>query len=523
MKASLADLTEVDLTANFLKVMFGEPGNDKLPGLSPHQMALYHRIPIPYAERVTKDRLLSLPKGTPKFKYVMDIGGRGSGKSFAAAFALWGECLLIPGNKWIVVRKHHKQLRTTFLATFLEVGNLLTDGHVDWLFREEPNREDGGIELTIVTADPDKPSTVLFMIEPDGDREKIETAFRGYNLGGFIMEECVELQSFTFDTLAECLRIPGTNMRGILLSNPPDGIKHWVAEKRRESEQAYYEWLPWIGREKEVGAGAQPRILSLTSQTTDNVTLPPEYHADLVEKYKNDPIGYNMFVLGLSGERTKGEGVFKNQFNYQVHVRDTIKYNPYRTLLRGWDFGFRTPACIFAQLDEEERLVILAELIGDKQYVEGFCDDVRAFTQRTFPQAKDFQDWGDIAGEQVKDTGASIARARERGFFIRTSYVGEVMEGVDLLRKLLSEQRRGIPRLLFHPRASRLVQAMSGGYHFKIMDDGRFGDKPFKDNINDHPVDALRYLVCNVFGITDRNQNAPKGQLKTKRKFRLGS
>jgi PBSX family phage terminase large subunit len=525
----LKSLDEIDISDNLLKIMWGDPKDLKrFPGLSTHQLALYHRVPELYAEEMKRKRMTKPLASWPRFKYVFDIGGVGSGKTFAGCFVLWVESLFIPGNFWVVIRKHHQELRNTVIRTFEQVGDMLTDGHHEYLMQENVSKEDGAIEYKIITSNPQKPSLIVFRIEPDGDREKIETTFRGPDQGGFWMEEANQLTEFTFDTECERVRLNGTSMRGLVTSNPPDGNDHWVAKAREKAEKEFFDWIPWIGRETDPMAAQKPRILSLTRKTEDNPTLPAEYITDLKDKYKNDPIGYSMFILGKAGERADGEGVFKNQFSYDAHVRDSIKYNPYRDLLVGWDFGFRTPAAIFAQVDEEERLNVLSEVVGDKQYVEAFCDDVRAHMQRLFPNHKaGVEHWGDIAGEQVKDTGASIARALERGFMIRTTFVGEIMEGVDLIRKMLSEERGGgvtrAPRLVVHPRCTRLIKALAGGYHFKKLNDGRFLEKPFKDNINDHPIDALRYLIVNHFGLNDARTKTPRGQMKAKRTTRLGS
>lgn len=68
---------------------------------------------------------------------------------------------------------------------------------------------------------------------------------------------------------------------------------------------------------------------------------------------------------------------------------------------------------------------------------------------------------------------------------------------IQVLRKRFEMDIEGDPAILLDPSVRILADGLAGGYHLK-----EDGVTPRKDGYFDHEVDALRYGVYNIFGVT---------------------
>lgn len=286
---------------------------------------------------------------------------------------------------------------------------------------------------------------------------------------------------------------PPVPFEGLLAFNPPDKL-HWLYEActglrhdgRKAERPAYIKLFEPGSRENEHN-------------------LRPGYYDDLATKLSADQ--RDRFVNNEWGATFAGQPVYR-EFNPRFHGRhlDPIPDAP---LLRFWDFGYRRPACLWAQLDAEGRLLILRELNGENEEITPFIRRVKSIEQLYFMGcSRERVDFGDPAASQKKDTGSTLTVLKSEGVNLRFLRA-DILPGVRRVRLLMEQVIRGEPSFQIDTRyCSILVRALQGGYR---LEDARetsrtadMGLMPVKDGTYDHVADALRYGVTNLFGVDGR-------------------
>ena len=142
--------------------------------------------------------------------------------------------------------------------------------------------------------------------------------------------------------------------------------------------------------------------------------------------------------------------------------------------------------------------------MDDRSGIIDFAERVKRECLATYPDAK-FIDWGDPAGEfkfsSNKAGGGLTSNAqmmREIGIDVYPSSQDwePRRESVDIM---LRQTNRGEPALLIDQSCNRLIQGFMGGYGYKEVQNGVFGDKPVKNRFS-HVHDALQYLLVKLVG-----------------------
>lgn len=492
----------VDIGRNLDLIYWGD-GTPENPGLSVSQLAQHWGIEKKRAEEVKKFRLTSIPPAW-KHSFSLAIGGFRSGKTFEDIFKAVFKGLTYPEYQHLIVRKQHAQLRDTYLADFKKFISRITEDHPEMLIVDE--REDSGTWYIFLRGPAKTPAKYIFRIEPDGDYTKIRDSFKGYELGGFTMEEASELKKDTWDVLGSRLSWKGGPVHGGMLSNP--GFRgQWLDDYAQEQEAMLL-------------AGQTPECLVIRSETYENAhNLPEDYITKLEKKYENDPMGLAMALKGLTGVPQGGIPVFKNHWKDTHNIDPRITFNPYLPLVRGWDFGKRDAACGFWQFTKEGHAVKISELQIKDMYIEQFVDAVVSHTKLHYEPKAGIIDYGDFAGLQQKDTGSSIQRVRDytKGAInINAKYFGDIDAGLNHMKKLLSTTVNGKFRLRVHPRCQWTIEYFRWGLFYKQMTDGRLHDKPL-DNEYMHAADADRYAICNALPIEEEKAAEwAKGNFKAK-------
>jgi hypothetical protein len=119
-----------------------------------------------------------------------------------------------------------------------------------------------------------------------------------------------------------------------------------------------------------------------------------------------------------------------------------------------------------------------------------------------FPNARAFKDFGDPAVAQKKDTGSMLSLLGKAGILLAYQHTPFDLS-MRVLRTRFETLIEGEPAVLIDPRnCPILVGALAGGYHLKPD-----GVTPKKDGYYDHPVDALRYGVWNVYGASQSSSS----------------
>lgn len=176
-----------------------------------------------------------------------------------------------------------------------------------------------------------------------------------------------------------------------------------------------------------------------------------------------------------------------------VHVSPQ-SFDPKLGVSVGWDFGRQVPAVLVAQIEPGKTVHILREITGTDVLLTDFArrsvipwlDEVCPFSVQTH--------FGDVAGRQHDDKlrESSIELLGKLGIHVRSKRF-EIEASIELVQAVIS---RGL--LEIDPSCRTLIESLRAGY---VRDESGF---PIKDGVFDHIVDALRYLLANVFRLTDQ-------------------
>jgi len=194
------------------------------------------------------------------------------------------------------------------------------------------------------------------------------------------------------------------------------------------------------------------------------------------------------------------------QFTAHHHTQH-IDYTPYKVIYRGWDFGWHTPVCLFAQIDRKDRLLVFKEIVGNQQTTSDFAKRVIERCAEWFPRHEaGFEDYCDPAGQQVKTVESERNERRDievlSGLGIHANYAWgwNRRDGRALIHQLLNLRSDGTPSLwVDNVGAALLAQAFLGRYVYPEKLDGTVMDEP---DDKTHPwadvMAALRYLVIGL-------------------------
>jgi len=221
-----------------------------------------------------------------------------------------------------------------------------------------------------------------------------------------------------------------------------------------------------------------------------------------------------------------------NPLLYSIGDVDGLLDGP---IIRGWDFGYRFPACVWLQVNERRnRAVVLREFMPQDIDAESFAEVVlwlsgqveetalgreafmwsqRIRADADFPPVPFFDSrpsrplqFVDYSGPEAlvmrsEVTQESQARSvaqilAKKG--IQLSWWGVSLESREIIvRKLLRVQKDGLPGLLFTDWCKILKQGFAGGLTFRKGDTSRRS----KDGYFEHLDDALEYALANLFSV----------------------
>lgn len=433
----------------------------------------------PRGERMTNPTQLAFIRDTNEIKAYKGPAGCAKTSTGVAEALLHG--ILEPGSKLFIARRDYNDLKgTTMLRAWEMVQRLPAGTLIDrnkeppekWWIKSIPRRLSDNTVL-------DTPSEITFI----GMSDELKGSYE-FN-GGFVDEadECSEKAILGF--LGRCRWMGHPLLRPhrymSLSFNPPD-VNHWL-----------YTACTGKNAQGEV-IDEKPKIKLFEPNARENQrNLPPDYYERMTERLPEDM--RQRLVDGQWGSTFPGEAVVR-QFKQTVHAKPALPYGG-GTLFRFWDFGYVRPYCVWAQVKRNGQLQLMREFFG--HHVEGaaFIKHVKALTSEHFPSASVFVDYGDPAVKQTKDTGSMLKLLQDGGIQMRYQRTPFDVS-MTLLRKKFEELIDGEPAIVLSSAHCPVLKgALSGGYHFK--DDGI---TPFKDGYYDHSVDALRYGVFNLFGLS---------------------
>lgn len=462
---------------------------------TPHALQTYFGIDRDVAERIWKagPQAGLVPSIDELHPFFVNIGGRGSGKTYVVLGTLLRSLTDYANNEGIVVRKQWNVLQNSIMADFKRILLECTDGKPEYLV-DGPKRREGYYEYTIFTHG--APSKLIVRPEPDmaSDRE-VEDALKGPQYGIVVLDELTQLRQITLSTLQDNLRSPHVPYpRLIGCTNPP--VKgHWLYTLAREQETL-------------VANGKKPQIMIARSAMEDNPFLPPDYIERMKNKYKDNEILYEMYINGMDGIEMEGEPVYQGAFSMARNAPgDGLNYIPNAIMYVGMDFGWTKNVAIFGQMVAPGYLNILGELALDHATLEAFGKSIMDYVQQRWPDVRwdDLRFFGDpqTAVQKNMHSGKTTAQLLKEQCGIRMKWKKRRIEhGVDTLRALMTDHslQGNRPRFqIDRNHASETTMALLAGY-IRKQSGGVVKPDPYKDGYYDHFADALRYLTDNLYG-----------------------
>lgn len=339
------------------------------------------------------------------------------------------------------------------------------------------------------------PNGHVLAITPSDDWER----FGSMEICTFFIQEAHEItDGRTFDHLCARLRNPNGYVEGKpyyrgLIDARGITSSHWINKKFIEVA-----WNVDDGLEARERA-ENPDFVYIKSRTEDNRdNLRPGYIEELAKQHKNDLNWLKVFLEGEVGFDVEGQAVFGDSWDPARHVA-SIPEDPSLPILRGWDFGYRAPAVVWAQYTRSGRLLVLRELCPRNLSTEQLVQDVVANQKTWWPTRPHhtYIDYGDAAGDQINSTSLKdIETVEEMLQTTMDSRKGRIEPGLNVLRKLMRDSVKVgtslANRFAVDESCTTLIEAMSGAYYYpeENMDLG-----PKKGLGYDAPVDCIRYIA----------------------------
>jgi len=188
------------------------------------------------------------------------------------------------------------------------------------------------------------------------------------------------------------------------------------------------------------------------------------------------------------------ENLVFSEFKPSRHVRE-LSHNANLPLYRSIDFGFSNPlACLLIQVDTvNDRVLVLDEHVKSRTTL---AEHARLIKRR-WPWPVEAT-YCDPAGRQRNEITGTDLTQEMAALGIPVRWKGSrILDGVELIRSFLAPAD-GKTRLYVSNRCEQLIRAFQClSYHRES--NGRLSEKPEKDGVHDHIIDALRYFFINRF------------------------
>lgn len=405
------------------------------------------------------------------------MGGLGAGKSKGCMQELAEVCLRTPGAQSVMMRASMPKADATLIDEFGDfIGPAAT-----WVSSKDSFYFANDHRLRTMPAD-------------KWDRLGSEQFVAAYT------QETQEMDYRIFSVLSERLRHPGGYVDGVpwyrlLFDSRPIESKHWLKERfidhawnvergpasRKHAKKPYYAYVKF-------------------SSFDNEANLRPGYIQELMEEHKNEPGWIRMMIYGEVGYSLDGAPVYGEVYRPEVHDA-TIEEDPRLPILRGWDFGYRSPALLWCQWTRDGRLLVLREFCPKKIQRDQFLDEALAIQTAEFPgrHPSQYRDFGDISGEQV-DWASDLTNIQYVEKKLNTTFEGlkkdSVEWGIECVRQLMRrpamyDQKR-LSCFLVDERCETLREALRGMYAYPEKGTHK---GPEKGNGYDDVCDALRYVA----------------------------
>jgi hypothetical protein len=226
--------------------------------------------------------------------------------------------------------------------------------------------------------------------------------------------------------------------------------------------------------------------------------LPDGYYENLAEGKSEEWV--DVYINAKFGKSLSGQPVFR-AFNRDIHVsKGPLQHIRMSThpLIIGMDFGL-TPACTISQIDPMGRFLTFSDLASDGMGTLRFCrEKLKPLLANKFPGMPVII-IGDPAGQQRAQTDerSVFDILKQEGFRVVPAKTNSIVARINAVDKLLTKMVDGKPAMLIDPECRHLINALRGGYRYKINTKGMVDEKPEKNEYS-HVADAHQYACLHA-------------------------
>jgi len=273
-------------------------------------------------------------------------------------------------------------------------------------------------------------------------------------------------------------RLRGPNISWLWIDEAglcPEGTWEVAIGRLREGGKAGPAWVTgtpkgrhtWLFR-------ILPQLTLFRAATKDNPHLDPEFVRSLETSYTGA-----FARQELLGEFVSFEGLVYDDFQRDRHIMQ--RSDKWQRVIAGMDEGYTNPAVILVVgLDSDGRAHVLSEFY-QRRMLQG---DVVG-------EAKRLQAAHGIASFCVDPSAAGlIAELRSVGLPVIEAD-NDVFPGMQHVKQRLAVAGDGKPRLTFDPSCVQTIAELES----YVWKDGKAGAKDEPEKVNDHAMDALRYVL----------------------------
>ncbi|MBY6932293.1 PBSX family phage terminase large subunit [Clostridium botulinum] len=376
-------------------------------------------------------------------------GGAGSGKSVFVFQKMVLKYLKYENRTCLVIRKINNTLKDSCFAL---VKSILSD----WQLYDQCkiNKTDLTIEL---------PNGSLFLFKGLDDPERIKSI---NGIDDIIVEECTEIDDFTFDQL--CLR---------LRSKKPYNQVHVMFNPVSKSNWVFSRWFNAMDSNPRTDLN---NTMVLKTTYRDNKFLPQDYIDNLLEMEKTNPVYYRIYALGEFA--TLSKLVYTNWEVKDFDYRQILKENYNRQAVFNLDFGYTNDPTAFGAeiLDEPNKIIWIFDEFQEKGLLnDEIAEKITDLGYRKEVIVCDSAEPKSI--DELKRNGINRAVASIKG---RDS----IINGIQLLQQY---------KIIVHPKC-KCIQEELKNYCWKKDKYGNYINTPI-DTFN-HSLDSLRYGITYAIG-----------------------
>ena len=199
-----------------------------------------------------------------------------------------------------------------------------------------------------------------------------------------------------------------------------------------------------------------------------------------------------------------------------IHFKK-LNWIPGKVMWRGWDFGYRRPACMVTQMNNKDQWCWYWGMVGENEITSKFAARVFEICDAKYPAQIDKngkkieQLWLDYCDPHVNSSSvAETTDAAELEAAYKKRYKDRHMslawarlsfeDGIKLMRERLLLRNDGNPGLLIDDDFQLAKDGVLGGYHFpEDRKSGEHPEYPAKDGTYIHLMDSARYIAACEF------------------------